>query len=710
MTISNPFVRNKEDYVRNINILKDTIEAHAQYLSLQTGKSYQYCLDYVKEQFRPFGKFEFKDPTITYLERNQYGDRELKQGTLLDYITYSINNKHLIAPTFTTYLNPNEVESYLTGYVEANIAERNKAKKEMFAAKMAGNKRLQLFKKNQQQCKKIRNNAISGAHVSSSTPIYNKTAHPTLTSNCRSTSSFANANNEKLLSGNRHYHHPTVVFNNVIAIINSVNLEQFDTILKKYQLHYPTADELYKCLTRSCFLYWRSKVNEERLLLLCKNMTPLQRAAVMYVGDLYHLKEYNSDFIKGFISKICEREDILHPNPDEVFSTYRQEYVPLVLQLYADKVRGKSLHDLKGQDIYAILAHNIVKIHNHLIEHRDFIEQIFVTDVVPSSIAYIPNSVRRTVLASDTDSTIFTVADWVKWYADTYEVNDYTNAISAAVVFLAAESITHILAIMSANFGIINRRIHQVAMKNEFKFDVFIPTMVGKHYMALISSQEGNVYKDYEQEIKGVMLKSSNVPVRVMEQANDMMGRLMRLAIKAKPFSILPFLKEVADLERNIHSRILAGDKEFFKMGQIKTASSYKKSETESPYQHYTFWNEVFGSVYGMAPTPPYNCYKVSISLNTKKEISTWIDGVKNPIIKERLQNWNAKNNKSTMSTVYIPGSIITDKGIPVEFHNTLDIRRMILDSTNVFYVMFEAFGLHLLNSRITRLLMDEYV
>ena len=49
-------------------------------------------------------------------------------------------------------------------------------------------------------------------------------------------------------------------------------------------------------------------------------------------------------------------------------------------------------------------------------------------------------------------------------------------------------------------------------MKNEYKFDVFVPTQVAKHYYASIGCQEGNLYKAQEPEIKGVHLKSSNAP------------------------------------------------------------------------------------------------------------------------------------------------------------------------------------------------------
>ena len=113
---------------------------------------------------------------------------------------------------------------------------------------------------------------------------------------------------------------------------------------------------------------------------------------------------------------------------------------------------------------------------------------------------YFPDSIRRSAITSDTDSTIFTVQDWVIWHKGKVEFSEGATALATSVViYLHRKTITHVLARMSANFGIETERIHQIAMKNEFKFDVFVPTQVAKHYYALISCQEGNVF-DFEEE------------------------------------------------------------------------------------------------------------------------------------------------------------------------------------------------------------------
>lgn len=150
MTAINPFVLEKNEYRRDLNFLKQYVEDVAKFLSTMTGDPIDTCVDFVKKGLKPGGVFEFKDPKITYLERVNYEDRVEKEGTLLTYLTESIQNKELIAPTLTTYVNPEEKQSLLVEFVDENVAIRGKAKKAMFAAKMAGNVDLELFKNSEQ--------------------------------------------------------------------------------------------------------------------------------------------------------------------------------------------------------------------------------------------------------------------------------------------------------------------------------------------------------------------------------------------------------------------------------------------------------------------------------------------------------------------------------------------------------------------------------
>lgn len=728
MTAANPFVLEKSDYIRDLAVLRHYVEDVSKFLSVQTGDPIEKCTKFVKDNLKPGGIFEFKDPKIVYLERINYEDRVEKQGTLLNYLVESINNKELIAPTLTTYISPEEKQSLLVEFVDENVAIRSKAKKAMFAAKMAGDIDLELFKNSEQSNAKIANNSISGGHVSTSTPLYNKTSHSTLTSNCRSTSGYGNANNEKMLSGNRHYHHPTIVINNIISIANRTDLKKLEAVMAEYNMHYPTADEAMECVLFSTRFYWKSKQQEKLIFELLSKLAPIELAAFVYIGDLFHIARYNDSLVRGFIHELSTPCYGDFDDPLGIIHSLREEYVLLAVQLIPEHMRGvdwkklKTKIDDKAQDqekekaraeadrvTASHVAATVININNTVLKYRSFIDCFFVTKNVPSSLAFFPTSIRRSALTSDTDSTIFTVQDWVEWKTGKMLVDDETNAVAATMIWLAAEAITHILAMMSANFGIETKRIHQVAMKNEYKFDVFVPTQVGKHYYAYIGCQEGNLYIEYDMEIKGVHLKSSNVPADVMKKAVAMMKDIMDTAAAGRKISIAEKLKYVADIEREITQTAIAGGSQFFRTLQIKSANSYTKKPEESPYLHYLLWQRVFARSYGDMDEPPYAVFKVPVLLPNAKAIQTWLDSIEDVHIRTEFTNYFKETGRKAISTFLLPQQRLAVHGIPKEIVMAMDLRRTVLDCTAVFYIILETLGWYCLDDKISELVSDYY-
>lgn len=710
MTVENPFVLEKAAYKRDIDILRHYVEDMAAYLHISTKKPLDQCRRFVMEQIRPGGQFEFKDPTVYYLERDEHGDRAKKTTTMSRYIGHSVEEQQLIAPTFTTYLNPKKNKSLLVDFIDGNVAARSKAKKAMFAAKMDGNKLLEFVKKLEQGNKKISNNSISGAHVSNSTPLFNKTAHSTLTSNCRSTSGFGNANNEKFLCGNRHYWNPKIVLNNIVSIVNHTDYEKMAKAMNDWGIRHPTPAEVMECITYSTNLYWENQTAMDYIRDLVYNLTPEQCSAFVYTGDLYHLAKFNDTVVRTFVERLSKAVKEPCENPGEVFETHREEYRVLAGQFFPIEMKGMTMMKIKGTELEQFLASTVKNIHQTIIDYRSLIEGFWVTDNVPASLAFFPESIRRAALTSDTDSTIFTVQDWVFWrHGDDPGFTPETTATAATMIFLAAETITHVLARMSANFGIETERIHQVAMKNEFKFDVFVPTQVGKHYFAYISCQEGNIYKEFEMEIKGVHLKSSNVPTIVMDQAEAMMREIMDTVIAGKKISLLKMLKKVGDIEREVVRSLHAGESTYFRGAQIKTPESYTKSAEESPYQHYLLWQEVFAPKYGDAPAPPYAGVKVNVDLKSTTSMKNWITNIKDRDLATRLEQWVIKNNKVGMQAMLLPQENMRLYGMPEEIAMVMDTRKIVFDMTSVFYIILETLGFYCANDNLTHLVSDKY-
>lgn len=717
MSNINPFVYEAETYNRDLNIVQHYVRDQVRHLTLKTGIPRQEALEYVKSQtFTKNANGQIvlnNDPTIRFLERDiNTGDRFESELCMSQYLQEIIDHSDIVAPTLTTYLSPEIRQSPLATFQAKNVENRGKAKKAMFDAEMTeGEDSYRYkFKKSEQTGKKMSNNSVSGAHVNAHNPLFNKTAHSTLTSVCRQTAAYGNANNERFLAGNRHYWRYDVVQNNIISIINNCDLNRIDEVMQRYGLHYPTAQEVYDTIIRSTRLYWTAPKLERRILDTLERMTPVERAAYLYTGDMFHLKKFNEPVVRQFMAQLVKLVEDPDPTPKQTIKEHPEEYLILAQQICVHFMKGKKVKDVEKEtpELYAQLAAVVKNISNTLMMYADMIQVFWATNNLPASIAVFPDSLRRVVLVSDTDSTIYTVQDWVEWYCGAVVFTQEANAISAAMTFLVSLTVINILAKMSANIGVSKKRLFQIAMKNEYKFDVFVLTSIGKHYYAQISTQEGNVFDKIKREIKGVNLKASNVPKEVVNRARDMMDEIMNAIREGKRVSVLSKLKEVADYERSMLTSIRNGEFKYLKLGTVKVAEAYKQKELAPNYLHYGLWNDVFAMKYGAVEAPPYRVITVSVELDTKQKVKDWIESM-DPAMGLAMRQWMQKTGRTTMTTMLLPTNIVTVKGMPEEIMRVINVRKIIEKATAIFYLVLETLGVYIDHSSLIHLAMDYY-
>ena len=704
----NHFVLPTAEYKRDVDIFTHYVDDASTFLSLRTGKTKEECKAFVLAGLKKDGRFEFKDPKVEYLDREENGDRVRKATTLSRYIGKSVRENEIIAPTFTTYLSPNVKRSILGAYVEQNIKKRGVAKKEMFVAEAAKNMELYAIKKIEQTGRKLANNSISGAHVSASTPLYNKTAHSTLTSTCRTTSGYGNANNEKFLSGNRHYWSYAIVINNIIAVINTANYALIEEAMNKYSIHYPSVEEVMECITYSASNYFWDRNKTRKILDLVVTLNPLQRAVFVYSGDAYHLLKHNSDMMRVFLTRLSDRVTGEHSNPMDPIKSAPESYVNFAHQICYEETRGigKNYKDPKivesgGLHTLALTIENIAKT---IVDYADLIRAFWMPATLPASVAYFPDSIRKSALTSDTDSTIFTVQDWIIWYSGGTKMTSRARAVYSAVVFLASSTITHVLAKMSANLGIIPEHLFKIQMKSEFTFDVFVPTQLGKHYFAVISCQEGNVKEELEYEIKGAQLRSANAPREIIQMATDMMKRILHDTLNNSEIVLTDYLKKVADIEREIERSVLAGELRYFRSGSIKDSDSYAGEAEDSPYQNHFMWQKVFASDYGEMPNPPYDTKKIPVTIDSGAKIKAWLDTIDNHAFKDRMVSYMASADKKFFGVFNLPTEILASKGIPKELMGILDMQKLKLDICRIFYIILETIGYYAVGDKTRKL------
>lgn len=693
----NMFIKPDDFYQRSINPLAQYVEQNSFYLFKMTGKPIQDCKAFITTSIRG-KKFEGqKDPVVTYFERDDNWDRSKQQISLSNYINEVVRNEEILVPTFTTYVPPKVRKSILVGFIDNNVKLRSKAKKAAFKAEADGRRDDYIMLNNEQTNRKLYNNSMSGAFAAGGSIVNNPTGHNTLTSITRTVSSIGNSSNEKIIMGNRHYRNADIVLYNLISITSSLNREELESVINKYNLAYPTVEQTLDGIRWSTDFYWKDPKAFKKIEDFVRVLDPLERAGFMYCGDFYHIRKFNENFTRDFLHKLSLKV-IGKPieNPTKVIHTFDEQIVNYAHQICMKELkgRGKEYDKMPVEDLYTLIA-TCQNIENVAFEHRDFISAIFLTKNIPSSTAYIPNMIRRSVVLSDTDSTMFSIDDWVIWYYGSLTFSDEAYALAGSIMFIATQCIQHCLALFSANMGVEREKLMMLAMKPEFVFPLHCQTSVAKHYFASIAVKEGNVHAEHKSEIKGVYMKNSAAPKELIDDSQSKMKEIMKKIHDGKKISLTEELKRIADIERKISASLLNGNVQYYKKSKIKTPDAYAREAEFSPYMYHMFWQAVFEPKYGPVEDPAYAVIKIPLTTENPTSLKNWIASIADRELADRLQAWVTKNNKRALATLYVSSQYVSSFGIPAEIKAVLNIKKIALDLTMTDRMILETLGFY---------------
>lgn len=721
------FTLNPEEYTRKLDIVENYILQGADMLSRLYGDPIEKTRKFVRDNMSPTGLFPLQDPAVTYLAKESRGNREyyngiIPEGQLLDYSRYDgtflkylkrvTDNGLLLAPTLTVYLKPTMKKSVMAEYIGQNLKLRKTYKHKMFDLELVGDNDGAAFYNILQTTCKIKNNSVSGAHSSPSTVLYVKSAHPTLTSTCRISTSYGNANNEKFQQGNRHYWCPDVVISNIFAIIQNTDYEALSLAVHKYKIVLPSANDMMECILYSTVHYWKNKEIESRIYKICESLTDLERAAFMYTGDLYHLAKLNPELVRSLIlelSQVNHTEKV--EDPAKVLKELDDYTTSFVNALCFEFMMGKPHKDLptKYPEDHNKLAATALHVNRTLEKYRELVAGLWKPALLAPSIAVLPSIVRRAVVTSDTDSSIFTNQYWVEFIFGKLEFHADAFRVGNTTTYLTAQLVRHTLALMSANLGIDSSQIHQISMKNEYYFNEFFLTSSAKHYFAEQNSREGGVFKVPKLEIKGVELRSSNAPESVMNEVKEYAKYIMRFAMSGGKMTYKDVFEPIYKIEKDILDDIRQGGYRYLRSMQIRDKDSYVNAEDSSAYQQHLLWSEVFAPKYGYPEELPYRVAKVSLTVNNKTRLYEWILSIKDEGIRKRMLDWVAKNGKTSLTTIMLPEAIIAVHGVPEEILQVANIRKLIFGIVSPFYLILESLGVYMKDKAISRLVVDFY-
>lgn len=702
--MANPFIRGVEAYRRDLDIRKGYVKQNAKYISLILGKDYKECLKFVQDEIRQGKEFGIKDPAMTQLIKKDRGHRIEDTTSYLDYIQEITDSGRIVSPSMVVYERPEVEKSVTAEWQDDNIKARKTSKKAMFQFEQIGQLLKAALADYDQNARKIRINSVSGQRGFEGNALYLATGHSSLTSLCRAAAGYGNATVERFLMGSKHYHTPEIAKANLTAILTIEDLGRMEATIEKYNLVYPTAQDVLDMVVHSGSLYWKIPSEEATILKMAEGMTPLERAAVTYSGDMYHVAKHNPAIIKQMMSELIALD--ISDVPDDIDTKQALKAldatdIAYVNALCASVLKG-STHELVEENDPAgwkIIGKTATKFMQSSEKWGEFISGLFVPNHLPPTVASLKSIQRRACLAADTDSSIFTTEYWVQWYSGHMDRGDVNDRIWYLATYMACQCIAHSLAMLSANVGVSPEYIFRLAMKNEYGFPVFARTNLAKHYYALMSMREGNIYKKDKTETKGVGLRGSTTQKQTLEGGDRMRLKILEAANTGTKLSARELMEEVAKFELDTIHSIMRGEYTFLKSASIKPETN------KVPY--FEMWQEVFGPKYGESIEPPIPVVKVTTELTNKTKTQEWLNEIEDRALAERMIAWMAKHGRTELPTVYLPTMTIKQCGLPIEIQAAANVRKLTYQINEGFYRTLESTGLHIVDRNNYRLVFD---
>ena len=690
------FKRKYDEY----NVTLDPVKEYVRQASVYMSKMFGISLEEAEKQVRKnIKQSQACNPKVKYRKQIESGDKVIEETSLLEYIKDMQKEDEIIAPSFTSYYNKTKLESVQAKFLSKNVKSRKESKLLSFKYKQLGDVDKEEYYNVLQKIKKIMNNSLSGAYGSTSTILYNPTAHYTLTSITRSLASIGNAVTEVLVGGNRLFRNSNDVMNYISSILTNVNLEMVKYSINKFKLHLPTAEEVMDMILYSSRRYWLDLEDEKLILTYLSKLEDYERAAVLYTNSLWDIKNHNTELMRDILESMSKKCSGI--TDDVKWLEKSTEGVDILSRIIcAKEIKGMDLNykEIQGTELLSTLASTAYNIVSVLRKYGALFNTFFKSNVMPINVAYIKDILRDVIVLSDTDSTCGSYDKWVEWYYGDVIFNEEAVALSAAVMMINTQAMDHNIKLLVRNMNVDPRDSELLKMKNEFQWSVFTPTNNTKHYFANTCIQEGNVYKEPELEIKGVHLIASSGNKDIVSRIKrDIIEDIVNKVGRGEKLSLRHYVTYVADLEREIEKRTKEGDVEIYKLEKIKEPNSYKcDDKTKTPYLYHLLWEEVFQPKYNVTAQAPYLAIKIPTTLDSPNKLDEYINSLEDTEFSSRLRTFCNRYNKKNIPTIRIPIDVIKAIGhVPEELHKIIDYERIIKDNLNSAYIALETIGFY---------------
>ncbi len=696
-----PFINPADQYKRQLNPLIDYRNQTSFYLHRVTKRPLDECIDYVRAQL----KDKLANPTLPLNElviKDSVGDRVEHHETMQETLRRINDGELLLTPSLVGYCQPSERKSVLGDFIDTGLANRKRFKHAMFEAKRDKKQDEVDYNNKMQNGAKIDNNSLSGVQSVGGTAIFNPSAHPSLTSICRLITSHGNLNNERMVAGNRYYRTAEITLADLTTLAHYAytHHDEISKVLTEWGMHLPTTDEVMATVRYSSDLYWNNAKDLASIHTFVDSCTDVEKAYIVYCGDLYHLAKYNDSLIRGLFDYFGREPGMRFEDPVAYANSCNADVHALASLLQAKLVGQSGLGKLKDRSMedYTTVVGQMGVIQAALSYYGSLIETFLKPPYLPPNLSEIEFMVRRAVVLSDTDSSVVTMQEWSKWY---YATNSFAYTESNAwyiMTFILTQTLKHVLFQISANIGIRPDRLHVFEMKNEFGFTALMLSTISKHYFAGKKIAEGVIMDELEMEIKGVNLRGSYLPKLILNKLDDFIERIMTTVSQGGKVNANQLLMEVADIEQMVKTESMKGSDTFLRSSYTKSSDSYSKQGEEPKLKQHALWNEVFAPKYGNAPELPYRALTLPLKLNTAARYTKWIDDLEDKALADRLRVHNLETDRTDLPRFRLPMDIANAKGIPKELLEVLDLTDTIRQAVTPFYLVLQTLGVYVMD------------
>ena len=651
----------------------------------------------------------FEDPVVELYEKDlKTMDKTRTTMPLSSYLSSISSSNLTIAPSFTCYTKVDYEgkpwvsthSKMMSGNKDMRAHHKGLAKK----ADIAGDKIEKDIQNTIQTSKKMGNNAYSGAACQLHMPFATHSSHYTFTSTTRVVTSTANVLSESILAGYRLYFEPTDVLNEWTSIITYHNLEKVSTALTKYGLRSPSVKELMDMVAYNSYYFWDNANEMANIESFANTLSPVERAAIMYRMDMFHLLKLNKDVIESLINNIAAPKAGITTNLTLLDNAEGYE-LNLLYHILAEDVAGKGLdhHEHAGTPLADKMASTMHGIQTGFAHLQEMIDAFFKTEVLPINIPHYKRAVRRAIALSDTDSTVGAYALIIRSRFGHTKLTPDTIAFTATIATILSETVVNALLLLSVNMNVPDEKKRILNMKSEYFFPLLAITNQSKHYLDLTMVKEMVVKLNEKVGFHGVALISGQIDDKYNEYKEDLANLLSEALTKGRTINPVKMIQEVIALEDEIEEKVYNLDNSVLSYSDVKNKESYNNAPHKSPYYHCLFWNEIFAPKYGIAPEPPYIAVKVPLSTDTSKRFADFVNTIEDEELRERMVNTTKKYGKKQMGTLQLPLSIVSDKGLPDELVQAVDVERIILTQTSSIRIILELAGIPMKDKVLVR-------